>query len=99
MRRSKSTDLKMVVLDAGSPPSALPGSALAPMAAASDPTDPMDTLRCGYAQSSPSPMKIVSKRFINIHQWLGPVCAKQLKEAVVSGLGTTGSGRDAAGCL
>lgn len=33
-----------------------------------------------------STMKILPKRFINLHQWLGPICAKQLKEVVVSGL-------------
>lgn len=30
-----------------------------------------------------STMKILPKRFINLHQWLGPICAKQLKEVVV----------------
>ena len=68
----------MVVLEASAP---LAHAATGPQ----DQPDPMESLRCGYAQSSPSPMKMVSKRFINIHQWLGPVCAKQLKEAVVSG--------------
>lgn len=30
-----------------------------------------------------STMKLLPKRFINVHQWLGPLAAKQLKEAVV----------------
>jgi hypothetical protein len=29
-------------------------------------------------------MKLLPKRFINLHHWLGPLCAKELKEAVVS---------------
>jgi hypothetical protein len=40
--------------------------------------DPLD------AYSNRSSMKLLPKRFINIHQWLGPVCAKQLKETLVS---------------
>ncbi|XP_024083684.1 uncharacterized protein LOC112127267 [Cimex lectularius] len=29
-------------------------------------------------------MKLLPKRFINIHSWLSPICPKQLKEAMVS---------------
>ncbi|KAK9504098.1 hypothetical protein O3M35_010515 [Rhynocoris fuscipes] len=28
-------------------------------------------------------MKLLPKRFINIHSWLSPICPKQLKEAMV----------------
>jgi hypothetical protein len=28
--------------------------------------------------------KIVSKRFINLHPWLGSVCVKNIKESLVS---------------
>ncbi|XP_039296013.1 uncharacterized protein LOC120354053 isoform X1 [Nilaparvata lugens] len=31
-----------------------------------------------------STMKLLPKRFINIHQWLSPLSAKNLKESVVS---------------
>lgn len=27
--------------------------------------------------------KMVNKRFINLHNWLGPVCVKQMKESMV----------------
>ena len=37
--------------------------------------------------STRSSMKLLPKRFINIHQWLGPICAKQLKETLVSQTG------------
>lgn len=30
-----------------------------------------------------STLKIVPKRFINLHSWLGPICAKSLKEFMV----------------
>lgn len=34
--------------------------------------------------SARSSMKILPKRFINLHQWLTPICPKQLKESLVS---------------
>jgi hypothetical protein len=40
--------------------------------------DPLDSY------SNRSCMKLLPKRFINVHQWLGPICAKQLKETLVS---------------
>jgi hypothetical protein len=40
--------------------------------------DPLDSY------NSRSSMKLLPKRFINVHQWLGPICAKQLKETLVS---------------
>jgi hypothetical protein len=40
--------------------------------------DPLDSY------SNRSSMKLLPKRFINVHQWLGPICAKQLKETLVS---------------
>jgi len=40
--------------------------------------DPLDSY------SNRTSMKLLPKRFINIHQWLGPICAKQLKETLVS---------------
>ncbi|CAH0393403.1 unnamed protein product [Bemisia tabaci] len=33
--------------------------------------------------SARSSMKILPKRFINLHQWLTPICPKQLKESLV----------------
>lgn len=40
--------------------------------------DPMD-----YRQT-PTCLKMVPKRYINLHQWLGPVCPKELKSQLVS---------------
>lgn len=42
--------------------------------------DPLDSY------NNRSSMKLLPKRFINIHQWLGPICAKQLKETLVSSM-------------
>lgn len=36
-----------------------------------------------YAQGAPA-LKILPKRYLGLHQWLGPVCTKELKEQVVS---------------
>lgn len=36
-----------------------------------------------YAQGAPA-LKMVPKRFLGLHQWLGPVCTKELKEQIVS---------------
>lgn len=30
--------------------------------------------------------KMVNKRFINLHNWLGPVCVKQMKESMVGSI-------------
>ncbi|KAJ9594279.1 hypothetical protein L9F63_014284, partial [Diploptera punctata] len=38
-----------------------------------------------------SSMKLLPKRFINIHQWLGPICAKQLKETLFCLISNPGS--------
>lgn len=40
--------------------------------------DPLD-----YRQT-PTCLKMLPKRFINMHQWLGPVCPKELKAQLVS---------------
>lgn len=40
--------------------------------------DPLD-----YRQT-PTCLKMLPKRFINVHQWLGPVCPKDLKAQLVS---------------
>ncbi|PSN48185.1 hypothetical protein C0J52_13861 [Blattella germanica] len=47
-----------------------------PTSAAVGLVDPLDSY------TNRSSMKLVPKRFINIHQWLGPICAKQLKETL-----------------
>lgn len=36
-----------------------------------------------YAQGAPA-LKMVPKRYLGLHQWLGPVCTKELKEQIVS---------------
>lgn len=36
-----------------------------------------------YAQGAPA-LKIMPKRYLGVHQWLGPVCTKELKEQIVS---------------
>lgn len=37
-----------------------------------------------YAQGAPA-LKMVQKRYLGLHQWLGPVCtSKELKEQIVS---------------
>lgn len=36
-----------------------------------------------YAQSAPA-LKMLQKRYLGLHQWLGPVCTKELKEQIVS---------------
>lgn len=36
-----------------------------------------------YAQGAPA-LKILPKRYLGVHQWLGPVCTKELKEQIVS---------------
>lgn len=36
-----------------------------------------------YAQGAPA-LKMVQKRYIGLHQWLGPLRAKELKEQIVS---------------
>ena len=36
-----------------------------------------------YAQGAPA-MKLVQKRYLGLHQWLGPICTKELKEQIVS---------------
>ena len=38
-----------------------------------------------YAQGAPA-LKMVQKRYIGLHQWLGPLRTKDLKEHIVSGL-------------
>lgn len=40
--------------------------------------DPLD-----YRQT-PTCLKMLPKRYINVHQWLGPVCPKELKAQLVS---------------
>lgn len=37
-----------------------------------------------YAQGAPA-LKMVQKRYIGLHQWLGPLRSKELKEQIVSG--------------
>lgn len=60
----------MVVLqeDGGSPLQA-PAAAL---------LDPMD-----YRQATPC-LKMLPKRYINVHSWLSPICPKDLKMQLVS---------------
>lgn len=36
-----------------------------------------------YAQGAPA-LKMVQKRYIGLHQWLGPLRSKELKEHIVS---------------
>lgn len=36
-----------------------------------------------YAQGAPA-LKMVQKRYIGLHQWLGPLRTKELKEHIVS---------------
>ncbi|KAH8326612.1 hypothetical protein KR067_010973 [Drosophila pandora] len=36
-----------------------------------------------YAQGAPA-LKMVQKRYIGLHQWLGPIRTKELKEHIVS---------------
>ena len=36
-----------------------------------------------YAQGAPA-LKMVQKRYIGLHQWLGPLRSKELKEQIVS---------------
>lgn len=36
-----------------------------------------------YAQGAPA-LKMMPKRYLGLHQWLGPVCTKELKEQIVS---------------
>lgn len=36
-----------------------------------------------YAQGAPA-LKMIQKRYLGLHQWLGPVCTKELKEQIVS---------------
>lgn len=59
----------MVVLQESGSPIQAPGAAL------------LDTL--DYRQT-PTCLKMVPKRYINLHQWLGPVCPKELKAQLVS---------------
>lgn len=35
-----------------------------------------------YAQGAPA-LKMVQKRYIGLHQWLGPLRSKELKETIV----------------
>ncbi|GAB0098489.1 uncharacterized protein DMENIID0001_142290 [Sergentomyia squamirostris] len=36
-----------------------------------------------YAQGAPA-LKMVPKRYLGLHQWLGPICTKELKEQIKS---------------
>lgn len=38
-----------------------------------------------YAQGAPA-LKMIQKRYLGLHHWLGPVCTKELKEQIVSNL-------------
>lgn len=51
------------------------GSPIQAPAALLDPLDYRQTTTC---------LKMLPKRFINIHQWLGPLCPKELKAQIVS---------------
>lgn len=42
--------------------------------------DPLD-----YRQATPC-LKMLPKRFINVHSWLSPICSKDLKIQLVSWL-------------
>lgn len=60
----------MVVLqEDGSSPLQAPAAAL---------LDPLD-----YRQATPC-LKMLPKRFINVHSWLSPICSKDLKIQLVS---------------
>lgn len=60
----------MVVLQESGSPIQAPAAAL---------LDPLD-----YTRQTPTCLKMLPKRFINMHQWLGPVCPKELKAQLVS---------------
>lgn len=51
------------------------GSPIQAPAALLDPLDYRQTATC---------LKMLPKRYINLHQWLGPVCPKELKAQLVS---------------
>lgn len=62
------TENAMVVLQDSGSPIQAPAALL----------DPLD-----YRQT-PTCLKMLPKRYINVHQWLGPVCPKELKAQLVS---------------
>ncbi|CAB0015566.1 unnamed protein product, partial [Nesidiocoris tenuis] len=76
----------MVVLEASAGPQVL-GAAVSLL----DPSDPSSTNGINVNGSSPpssmipvitqtrTTMKLLPKRFINIHSWFSPICSKQLK--------------------
>lgn len=59
---------EMVVLQESGSPIQAPAALL----------DPLD-----YRQT-PTCLKMLPKRYISVHQWLGPVCPKELKAQLVS---------------
>ncbi|KAG8277143.1 hypothetical protein J6590_049099 [Homalodisca vitripennis] len=51
----------------------------------------VDSATSATPSSPRSTLKIVPKRFINLHSWLGPICAKSLKEFMPTNLFTNAS--------
>lgn len=43
----------------------------------------LDTTALDYRQT-PTCLKMLPKRYINLHQWIGPLCPKELKAQLVS---------------
>lgn len=53
---------------------------MSPLATGVGLLDPLDANT--YAQAA-TRLKMIPKRFINVHQWLGPICTKDLKAQLV----------------
>lgn len=75
------SDSVMVVLESPGPLSTGVGLVDPPSSPESPPSSAIPVIT-----HSRTTMKLLPKRFINIHSWLSPICPKQLKEAMVQQL-------------